>query len=82
MPYYVSRRLAGQRVSARLDAADRCLQIFQEHHLLKSVPLKGLVGQQLSFEQFLAHMQTQARAQRRLRSLQERRQRTAAFASP
>ncbi len=56
--------------------------MFHEQQHLKSLPLKGLVGSLLTFEQFLAHMLRQARAQHRLRSLQERRWRTAALDSP
>ena len=40
------------------------------------------MGQVLSIEQFLTHMLHQARAQARLRSLQEQRYRMAAVASP
>jgi integrase-like protein len=47
-----------------------------------SLPLKGLVGHLLSFEQFLAHMGHQAQTLQRLRSLQEHRRRTAAAPSP
>ncbi len=80
--YYVSSKLVGQRVSLQLDAKARCLHVFSEQHQLKSLPIKGLVGHLLTFEQFLAHMRAQARAQQRLRTLQERRLRTAAVASP
>jgi transposase InsO family protein len=75
--YYVSRALAGHRVSVQLDAGDCCLHVFLQEHRVKTLPLRGLVGQVLSFEQFLAHMLQQARAQHRLRSWQERRFRTA-----
>jgi hypothetical protein len=80
--YYVSSRLAGQRVVLQVDAQQRALQVLQEHHLLKALPIRGLVGQELSFERFLTHMLQQARAQARLRSLQERKYRRAAVASP
>ena len=80
--YYVSSHLVGQHVVLRLDAPARCLQVLHEQHLLKSVPLRGLVGRLLSFEQFLAHMLHQARAHHRLRSLQQRKYRTAAQAPP
>ena len=80
--YYISSHLVGQRVVLHLDARQRCLQVLHEQHPLKSVPLKGLVGRRLSFEQFLTHMLHQARAQTRLRSLQERKWRTAPFAAP
>jgi transposase InsO family protein len=80
--YYISSQLVGQRVVFHLDAKQRCWQVLHEQHPLKSFPLKGLVGRHLPFDQFLAHMLHQARAHSRLRSLQERRWRTASFAAP
>jgi len=80
--YYVSSKLVGHRLSLQLDAQARCLHVFQGQQQLKSLPIKGLVGHLLTFEQFLSHMREQARAQHRLRTLQERRLRTAAVASP
>ncbi len=81
-PYYVSSRLAGQRVILHLDATHRCLHVLHQERLLKSLPLKGLLGQLLTFEQFLTLMLQQARAQQRLRSLQERRFRRGLGDSP
>jgi hypothetical protein len=80
--YYLSSQLVGRQVVVRLDAPLHRMHVFLEERLLKDVPLRGLVGHPLSFEQFLTHMLHQARAQARLRSLQERRFRTAAKASP
>ncbi|HWS83482.1 MAG TPA: hypothetical protein VN207_04420 [Ktedonobacteraceae bacterium] len=80
--YYVSCKYAGRRVTLHLDAAERCLHVLLELQSVKDLPLRGLVGQSLSFEHFLTHMLQQARAQARLRSLQERRYRTAAKAAP
>ena len=80
--YYVSSQLVGHHVVLQLDAQQRCVHVLHEQQVVKVLPLKGLVGQLLSFEQFLTHMLHQARAQARLRSLQERRYRTAAFTSP
>ncbi len=80
--YSVSAHLVGQRVVLHLDAKLRCVQVLHAQHVIKALPLRGLVGQQLSFEQFLTHMLHQARAQARLRSLQERKYRTAALATP
>jgi len=80
--YYISSKLAGQRLTLQLDATTHCLHVFQGTQRLKSVPIKGLVGHLLTFEQFFAHMRAQAKAEHRLRSLQERRLRTAALASP
>ena len=80
--YYVSAHLVGHHVVLPLDAKARCMQVLHEQQVIKSLPLKGPVGRLLSFEQFLSHMLHQARAQARLRSLQERKYRTAAFATP
>ncbi len=80
--YYVSSQLVGQRVVLHLDAQERCMHVLLEQQPVKDLPLRGLVGKSLSFEQFLVHMLHQAKAQARLRSLQERRYRTAAQAAP
>jgi hypothetical protein len=80
--YYVSGQLVDHHVSLQLDANARCMHVYLEQQRIKSLPLRGLVGRSLSYEQFLAHMLHQARAQARLRSLQERKYRTAAVASP
>lgn len=80
--YYISPQFAGQRVALELDADERCAHVWLEQKPIKDLPLRGLVGQSLSYEQFLAHMLHQAKAQARLRSLQERKYRTAAQANP
>jgi transposase InsO family protein len=80
--YYVSSQLVGRQVVFQLDAQLRHMQVFLDQQPIKVLPLRGLVGQPLSFQHFLTHMLHQARAQARLRSLQERKYRTAAKASP
>jgi transposase InsO family protein len=80
--YYVSARLVGHHVVLHLDAKLRCVQVLHAQQVIKSLPLRGLVGQRLSFAQFLTHMLRQARAQARLCSLQQRKYRTSAVASP
>lgn len=78
--YYISTKLTGKRVALRLDAFGQCMHVLLEGQPFKDVALRGLVGEILSFERFLSHMLRQARAQARLRSLQERRYRTTAKA--
>jgi transposase InsO family protein len=80
--YYISAKLVGHHVVVHLDANAGCLRVLHQQQEIKVLPLRGLVGHLLSFEQFLTHMLHQARAQARLRSLQQRRYRTAAFATP
>lgn len=78
--YYISTKLTGKRVALQLDASGQCMHVLLEGQPFKDVALRGLVGEILSFERFLSHMLRQARAQARLRSLQERRYRTTAKA--
>ncbi len=75
--YYVDVHRAGQRVTLEIQAASHSLLVWQEGILLKTVPLRGLVRERFSFERFVEYMVEQARAQHRLRSLQERRNRMA-----
>ena len=80
--YYVGRALAGQQVALHLSAPQRGLLVVHEHQVIKTLPLKGLTGQALRFEAFVQLMMGQARAERRLRTAQERRARLGASASP
>ncbi len=80
--YYVGRGLAGRRVALHLSAAKRALLVVDGHQLIKMVPLKGLWGKALRFEEFVRLMMDQARAEHRLRSAQERRARLGGYASP
>jgi hypothetical protein len=80
--YYVSRALAGQHVALHLSAAKRAWLVVHEHQVLKTLPLKGLLGQAVRFEAFVQLMIGQARAERRLRTAQERRARLGGSDSP
>ena len=80
--YYVSTSLAGQHVTLQIDAFAQQFHVFRQEHHLKSLPIKGLLKQPMPFDRFLTYMLTQAHAEQRLRTWQERRQRTAASLSP
>ena len=73
--YYVDVHRRGQRVTLQLHAESREVAIWQEATLLKTLPLKGLLGEHCSFDRFVELMAHQARALHRLHSLQERKQR-------
>lgn len=79
--YYVGRGLAGQHVALHLSAAKAALLVVHGHQLIKTLPLKGLWGEALRFEAFVRLMMGQARAERRLRTAQERRARLGGSAS-
>jgi hypothetical protein len=63
--YYVSRTLAGQRVTALVNAAEKRFEIWQPGRLIKSVPIKGLHGQIMPFQEYVALMKGEARSEYR-----------------
>jgi hypothetical protein len=71
--YSVSTKLAGQWVTVHLDAHERRLQFWHQGQLIRSQPLKGLVGEVLPWPAFVATLSEQARSQDRRRRLQARR---------
>jgi transposase InsO family protein len=79
--YYVGRSLAGQQVALHLSAAKCALLVVAGQQVIKTLPLKGLWGKALRFEEFVRLMMGQARAEHRLRSAQERRARLGGYAS-
>ena len=80
--YYVGRALAGHHVALHLSAKKRAWLVVSGQQVIKTLPLKGLSGGALRFEAFVQLMISQARAERRLRTAQERRARLGASASP
>jgi transposase InsO family protein len=63
--YYVSRSLAGQRVTCWVNAAERCFDIWQPPGRIKSIPIKGLHGRVMLFEEYVALMKQEARSEYR-----------------
>lgn len=60
--YYVGRQYAGREVVAQLDAATRQVQFLDSQRtVLKVKPLRGLVGETLSLEAFVAWCEREAR---------------------
>jgi len=63
--YYVSRSLAGQRVTCWVNAAEKHFEIWQPGGLIKSVPIKELHGQIMPFQEYVALMKQEARSEYR-----------------
>ncbi len=63
--YYVSRRLAGQRVTCWVNAAEKQFEIWQPAGVIKSIPIKGLHGKIMPFEEYVALMKREARSEYR-----------------
>jgi transposase InsO family protein len=65
--YYVGGRLAGQRVALAVVAAERTLNVYHGGTLLKQLPLRGVRGEILPFDRYVALMEQEARANARRR---------------
>jgi transposase InsO family protein len=63
--YYVGHRLAGQRVALAVVADERALDVYHGDTLLKQLPLRGLRGEILLFDDYVAVMEREARAEAR-----------------
>ncbi len=61
--YYVSRSLAGQRVTCWVNAAEKQFDIWQPGGRIKSVPIKGLYGKTMPFQEYVALMKREARSE-------------------
>ena len=66
-PYYIGRRLAGQRVAVAVSAAERSLVVYRGDTPLKQLPLCGLHREILVFDRYVDLMQREARAEARRR---------------
>jgi len=73
--YYIKQDLAGQRIRLCLHASTRCFDVFLGQQFIKSVPIKGLYGKQISLEDYINLMRERARSEERQRLLLKRRAR-------
>jgi Integrase core domain len=60
--YHVKQALAGQHVVVQVDAEAKMLVISHRDQVIKWVPIKGLCGERLAFDDFLARIQREARS--------------------
>ncbi len=61
--YYVSRTLAGQRVTCWVNAAEKHFEIWQPGKLIKSILIKGLYGKTMPFGEYGELMKREARSE-------------------
>jgi hypothetical protein len=71
--YYVKQSLAGRKVVLVVNAPEQRFDVLLGSEVVKSVPLKGLVGQPLSFEEYADRMLEEARSEYRRWLQQQRR---------
>jgi hypothetical protein len=71
--YHIKQALAGRQVVLFVNAPEKIFVVWLDGHVIKSVPIKGLVGQEMAWEQYVALMKEQARSEeRRLLDMQHR----------
>jgi len=68
-PYYISSKLAGQRVTLSIQATEQNLQVVYPQEYRRSLPLKGLHQRALPYQEYVALMQREASTQQRLLAL-------------
>ena len=61
--YYLGRRLAGQRVTCWVNAAEKHFEIWQPERLIKTIPIKGLYGKIMPFEEYVELMKREAHSE-------------------
>ncbi|WP_236600823.1 transposase [Ktedonobacter sp. SOSP1-85] len=71
--YYIKQALAGQRITLRVNAAERCFEVLQHESIIKQLPIKGLQGQQMPLDDYITLMQERARSEERQRLINLRR---------
>jgi integrase-like protein len=63
--YYVPRELAGQQVTCFINAPEKQFEIWQAGSRVKSVPIKGLYGKTMPFDEYVGLMKQEARSEYR-----------------
>ncbi len=61
--YYVPRDLAGHQVTCFINAPEKQFDIWQAGSRITSVPIKGLAGRTVPFEEYVALMKQEARSE-------------------
>ena len=70
--YYLKQALAGQQVVLVVNAPERRFDVLLGNEVVKSVAIKGLVGQPLPFDEYVARMHEEARSEYRRWLMQHR----------
>jgi hypothetical protein len=59
-PYYISSKLAGQRVTLSIQAKEQSLQVVYPQEYRRSLPLKGLHQRAMPYQEYVTLMQREA----------------------
>lgn len=63
--YYISQACAGRRVVLFVNAHEKVFGVWLDGQLIKSVPIKGLAGREMQWEEYVAFIKQQARSEER-----------------
>jgi hypothetical protein len=63
--YYLGRELAGQRVTCLVNAREQQFDVWHHVSRVKQLPIKGLYGKPLPFEEYVSLMKQEARSEYR-----------------
>jgi Integrase core domain len=63
--YYVPRELAGQQITCLINAPEKQFDMWQAGSRIKSVPIKGLYGKTMPFDEYIELMKQEARSEYR-----------------
>lgn len=63
--YYISQALAGRQVVLFVNAPEKVFGVWQNAQVIKSVPIKGLAGREMMWEEYVAFIKQQARSEER-----------------
>lgn len=68
-PYYLSNKLAGQKVTLAIHANEQSLEVVYPQEYRRSFPLKGLQQRAVPYQEYVALVQREASTQQRLLSM-------------
>jgi hypothetical protein len=60
--YYVGPQMAGRTILVQVVAESRQFAVWSQDQIVKLLPIKGLVGQQMALDDYLQYIQQEARA--------------------
>jgi hypothetical protein len=63
--YYIKQELAGHQVVLFVNAPDRTFEVWLEGRIIKSLPIKGLFGREMAWEEYVVLIKEQARSEER-----------------
>lgn len=77
--YYIKQALAGQQVVLFVNAPEKVFEVWSEGHVIKALPIKGLVGREMAWQEYVLLIKEHARSEERRWLEKQRRVRQLSF---